>query len=198
MSQELPASGAAAGPAQKTRGLLFLAVGLVILVVFFYVLMRGLQLRSAPPLAAGTAPDFTLTTFDGQKYALQDLRGKVIVLNFWASWCVPCRDEAPLLQKAWEKYKDKNVLILGVDYIDTDPEAKKFMAEFNQTYPNGPDVGTRISQAYRITGVPETYFIGKDGRIFQGTDSLGRANGNFIGPLPEGLLNDRIEAMLKE
>ncbi|MGB8645268.1 MAG: redoxin domain-containing protein [Anaerolineae bacterium] len=189
-------------PTVKTTGRLenkqvIFGGAILVVVALIALLAYGLAFRNAPPLAAGTAPDFTLTTFDGQTYQLSALKGKPVVVNFWASWCVPCRDEAPGLQRAWEKYKDQGVLILGVDYVDTEPEAKKFIAEFTQNYPNGADVGTRISQAYRITGVPETYFVGKDGRLLQGTDATGRANGNFIGPVPEDVLNARIQLMLK-
>ncbi len=210
MTREIPASTAPReNESQKKRGTILIfglaistsvavfAIALLVIVGLFLILGRGLQLRGAPPLAAGAAPEFALTTFDGQTYKLSDLKGKALVVNFWASWCVPCRDEAPALQRAWEKYKDQGVLILGIDYVDTEPEAKKFIADFKQNYPNGPDLGTRISQAYHITGVPETYFIGKDGKLLAGTDQAGRANGNFIGPVPEDVLNARIQLMLK-
>ena len=110
------------------------------------------------------APDFVLTTFDGDLISLSDQANKVIVLNFWASWCKPCEQEAADLQAAWEYYQPSGeVLFLGVDYVDTEPEAMAYLDKFDITYPNGPDLGTRISQAYRMGGVPETYFIGRDG-----------------------------------
>lgn len=174
--------------------------GLVLfgVVALIFLLLYGLQLRSAPPLASGNAPPFSLTAFDGQRYSLAELKGKAVVINFWASWCIPCRDEAPALQRAWDKYRDRGFVVLGVDYVDTEPEAIRFIAEFKQTFPNGPDVGTRISQAYHISGVPETYFIGRDGRLLGGIDSGGHPNGNWIGPVPEELLVARIEQLLAE
>lgn len=112
------------------------------------------------------ARDFTLTTFDGEEIKLSNLRGKVVVINFWASWCNPCEDEAPDLEATWREYEPTGeVVFLGVDYSDTRPEALKYLEKFGITYPNGPDLGTRISHAYRISGVPETYIIGKDGVV---------------------------------
>jgi cytochrome c biogenesis protein CcmG/thiol:disulfide interchange protein DsbE len=154
--------------------------------------------RQAPPLEAGLAPQFEITTFEGETVGLADLRGKAVVINFWASWCVPCRDEAPALEAMWRKYKEQGVVVLGVDYVDTESEALKFIQEFGQTYPNGPDVGTEISQKYKITGVPETYFITREGQVLSGTDPNGRAYGNWIGPIPSNILENRILKLLGE
>ncbi|GAB4474209.1 MAG: hypothetical protein Kow0088_10100 [Anaerolineales bacterium] len=110
------------------------------------------------------APDFTLTTFDGQTIHTADLKGKVLVVNFWASWCKPCEQEAADLEAAWRFYQSRgDVIFLGVDYVDTEPEARAYLEKFEITYPNGPDLGTRISQAYRIRGVPETYIVDQNG-----------------------------------
>ena len=110
------------------------------------------------------APNFELTTFEGETISTQAQRGKVIVVNFWASWCNPCELEAADLQAAWEHYQPTDqVLFLGVDWTDTDIEAQKYMDKFGITYPSGPDLGTRISQAFRTTGVPETYVIDQNG-----------------------------------
>lgn len=152
--------------------------------------------KNAPPLASGNAPEFELITFEGQTIRLSELRGKPIVLNFWASWCLPCREEAPYLQAAWDQYRNQGMMVIGVDYVDTEVEAKKYMAEFKITYPNGPDVGTRISKMYRITGVPETYFITREGKILSGADSSGRPYGNWIGPIPPSALQERIQRLL--
>ena len=108
-------------------------------------------------------PDFVLTTFEGDQIAISDTKGQVVVINFWASWCKPCEQEAAELEQAYRKYKDQGVVFLGVDYVDTEREALDYLSKFNITYPNGPDLETRISQAFRIRGVPETYIVGKDG-----------------------------------
>jgi cytochrome c biogenesis protein CcmG/thiol:disulfide interchange protein DsbE len=110
-------------------------------------------------------PDLALQTFEGETIEFADLRGQVVVVNFWASWCTPCEQEAAELQQAYERYRDDGVVFLGVDYVDTETEAKEYLAKFGITYPNGPDLGTRISQAFRIRGVPETYIIGPDGEL---------------------------------
>ncbi|MCK5633588.1 MAG: TlpA family protein disulfide reductase [Anaerolineales bacterium] len=110
-------------------------------------------------------PDLILTTFEGDEINFADLHGQIIVVNFWASWCKPCEQEAVELEQAYQVYKDQGVVFLGVDYVDTETEARAYLAKFGITYPNGPDLGTRISQAFRIIGVPETYIIGPDGRL---------------------------------
>lgn len=146
----------------------------------------GLVRVQAGPRSQGPAPDFTLTTFDGDVIVLSELRGQVVAINFWASWCPPCRDEAPYLEATWRAYKDRGVVFVGVDYVDTEPEALAFIEEFDITYPNGPDVKTIISQAYRIQGVPETFFVAKDGTL----------QGVKIGPLVPPELEDRLDALL--
>ncbi len=134
-------------------------------------------------------PDFVFTSFEGVEYRKAELAGKVIVLNFWASWCKPCEQEAADMQTAWEMYAPRgDVVFLGVDYVDTEPEAMKYIDKFDITYPNGPDLGTRISQAFRTRGVPETYVIDKEGNLvyikigpFQSLSEITRA----IDPLLE-------------
>jgi len=115
-------------------------------------------------------PDFKLNLFSGYEYngqsqvTISELRGKVIFINFWASWCKPCEQEAAALEEAWKYYQPSGkVVFLGVDYVDTEPEARMFLKKFGNTYPNGPDLGTAISQMFRIKGVPETYIIDTHG-----------------------------------
>jgi cytochrome c biogenesis protein CcmG/thiol:disulfide interchange protein DsbE len=152
------------------------------------ILGWGLVRVQAGPRSSGIAPNFTLITFDNQQITLSELKGQVVVINFWASWCPPCREEAPYLESMWRKYKDQGVVFLGIDYVDTEPEALAYIEDFEITYPNGPDLGTEISQAYRIQGVPETFFVAKDGTL----------RGVKIGPLYPPELEDRILELLGE
>lgn len=150
---------------------------LVALLVIVGIGLRRTQQGTVQP--GEKIPDFTLTLYTGYEYQgksslkLSDLLGKVVVLNFWASWCKPCEQEAAELQAASEHYRlGGRVVFLGADYVDTEPAARLYMKKFGITYPNGPDLGTRISQLFRIQGVPETYFI----------DQLGVLRSVKVGP----------------
>jgi len=138
-----------------------------LLVVFLVILGLGLHRAQSGTIVIGqSVPAFTLTTFESGIYNTADLSGKVIVVNFWASWCQPCEQEAREMEAAWQHYKPGGrVIFLGIDYVDTEPEALAFLQKFGVTYPNGPDLRTKISQMFRIRGVPETYIINKDGRL---------------------------------
>lgn len=117
--------------------------------------------------ADGLAPDFTFTTFEGETISLADLKGKGVVLNFWASWCDPCREEAELLESAWRREQDNGIVFIGLDYLDQEPAAKAYLAEYDISYPNGPDLQSQAARRYGIKGVPETYFITPEGEIVQ-------------------------------
>lgn len=134
---------------------------------FLVILWLGLQRAKEGPITVGSdVPEITVTTFDGQVINSSDYAGKVIVLNFWASWCDPCAEEAAALETAWQNYKPGGeVLFLGVGYSDIEPEALLYLQRYQVTYPNGADRGTRISQMFRIRGVPETYIIDRQGRL---------------------------------
>ncbi len=141
------------------------------------------------PLVQKMAPGFRIAIYDGEDVSLEGLKGKPVVLNFWASWCYPaCYEEAPLLQTTWQKYKDKGLHMIGVDIQDKEESGREFMRRFNFTFPNGPDPGSKISIDYGVYGVPETFFIDRHGRIAY----------KHVGALTPELIEDQIQIILKE
>jgi len=139
------------------------------------------------PLLAKPGTPFTITMFDGRKLSLEDLRGKAVFLNFWASWCLPCREEARDLEAAWQKAKDKNLVFVGVALQDTDKNAQEFLKEFNITYPNGKDESGKIAVDYGTWGIPESFFIDPQGRITY----------KHVGGIRAALVIDKLEEAAK-
>lgn len=139
----------------------------ILLAAFLGFLYMGLQRSQQGPVQVGDPiPPISLTTFDGQVIDTTAQKGNVILLNFWASWCKPCESESAALQSAWEYYQPGGqVLFVGIDYVDTAPEALASLKKYGITFPNGPDLGTKISQMFRIRGVPETYIIDRNGNL---------------------------------
>ena len=143
----------------------------VFLIGLLAIVAMGLRRAQQGTVQPGQKIDnFTLPLYSGYEYegksevSLEDLRGKVVVMNFWASWCKPCEQEAAELQQVWEEYEPTGqVVFLGADYVDTEPNARVYLKKFGITFPNGPDLATKISQYFRIKGVPETYFIDQEG-----------------------------------
>jgi cytochrome c biogenesis protein CcmG/thiol:disulfide interchange protein DsbE len=118
------------------------------------------------PLVGRPAAAFALTSYDGAPMELTALRGKVVVLNFWASWCYPaCYEEAPVLERGWRAYRDRGVVVLGVDIQDKEEAGRKFIRDFNLSFPNAPDPAGKVSVDYGVYGVPETFFIDRQGAI---------------------------------
>lgn len=108
-------------------------------------------------------PDFTLPSPDGRKIALKDFRGKVVLLNFWASWCVPCREEMPSMEKLYQEFKDKNFTILAVAVKDRKQDSINFVKELKLTYPIALDPEGQVGMTYGAWGLPATYLIGPKG-----------------------------------
>ncbi len=176
-------------PADGKRPLTWSTV-IIFSIVLAMLAVTGWRLRRvvSGPLDEGLAPDFSLTNFTGETITLSELRGQVVVINFWASWCDPCREEAAYLENTWRKYQDEGVVFIGVDYLDTESKALAYMEEFDITYFNGPDLRTLVSDTYNIKGVPETFYIAKNGEI----------SGVKIGPLIPPELDQKIEELLAE
>ena len=147
----------------------------------------------ADAIAAGkrpAAPDFDLPLLDGTgRVVLSSLRGKAVVLNFWASWCVPCKDEAPRLQAAWEKWRDRGVVFLGVDAQDFRSDAKRFAARYRLTYPIVHDGKGSTLGHFGVTGFPETWFVDREGRL---------VGERIQGPVSAHQLDDNIRLALRE
>ena len=145
----------------------------VIIVVLGFLGWGLLKQGKTRPEVGDPAPNFTLRLFDGYynefddgRVTLADLEGRVVVINFWASWCVECRVEARDLEETWQAYRDDGVVFIGVDFDDTEVKAKAYLEEFGVTYPNGLDGRGHITNnSYYITGVPETFIVAPPARL---------------------------------
>ena len=134
--------------------------GLLVLLVWH------LTHEKKPPKIGAAAPVFSLRRIDSPGTVdLASLRGKAVVLNFWASWCVPCKGEASMLESAWQQYRKQGVVFLGVDWHDVTGDARTFLTRHGVTYPTVLDRSGNIADRYGITAVPETYFINRNGRL---------------------------------
>jgi DsbE subfamily thiol:disulfide oxidoreductase len=162
------------------------AITAVVVIVLLALMGFGLRGRSA--LQDGLAPSFTLSLFDDGEFNLDELRGQIVVVNFWASWCPPCREEAPALESVWQEYQDREVAFVGVTVRDIRSKATSFAESMGLTFPIGDDQNGRIASAYRITGVPETFVIAADGRIAA----------HFIGPVTKETLVATLDELLQK
>lgn len=159
----------------RRRVVLFVLVAVPLLALLGYGFTRDAK-EIPSPLIARAAPSFTLPRFDGGVIALESQRGKVVFLNFWASWCVPCRAETPALERAWLSYRDRSVVFVGVSIQDKDEDARAFLREFRITYANVQDISGKVAIDYGVWGIPETFIIDRDGRItYKHVGALGRA-----------------------
>ncbi len=120
---------------------------------------------SSPTAIGAMAPDFALVDLEGNPVSLADLRGRPVVVNFWASWCEPCIEEFPLLVAAAEQHAGDDLAIVGIVYQDRTEAARAFMENSGAAWPSAMDPDGTAATAYAVVGPPETYFIGRDGRI---------------------------------
>jgi len=176
------------------------AGGLVGLVAVALWVWLGPSVRPVPSatsalpqsaLAGKPAPEFTLKELAGETFALRTLRGRPVVLNFWASWCTPCREETPLLVRLHQTYGPRGVAFVGVDEEDEPAAARSFAARYHVDYPAVIAPDDRLLRAYAIVGLPTTVFIGPDG-IVRGTEV-----GGFIGPDGERSLVAALDRLLQ-
>ena len=178
------------------RGKLLLNVGIVCLVgalagLLAWRLAANEEAKGVAAAAAADerpqAPDFELPRLDGGgPLSLSSLRGQVVVLNFWASWCAPCREEAPVLEEAWRRHRDRGVVFVGVDSRDLSSDGREFVAEYGITYPNVHDGEGSTAGRFGVPALPETMFVARDGRI----------TGYIAGPVDAASLEREIEEAL--
>lgn len=145
----------------------------------------------AAPQAGFLAPEFTLTTLDGETISLADMRGKAVLVNIWASWCIPCRSEMPAMQRMYEEYADQGFVILAVNATSQDSrqDAADFVAENGLTFPILLDIDGTVGAQYQVSALPSSFFVLPDGSIQEVV---------IGGPMAEALLRTRIENLLKE
>jgi cytochrome c biogenesis protein CcmG/thiol:disulfide interchange protein DsbE len=164
-----------------------------LLLLLFVRLLSASQAVSGTgtsPIVGHAAPNFTITLWNGQtgqKLHLADLKGRPVVLNFWASWCDPCVAEAPILQTAAQHYAAQGIVFVGIAYEDIQANAVRFLQQYGITYPVGPDTSGAISIAYGVPSVPETVFINRNGMVVD----------KFDGALTQNFLDQRVAKILK-
>jgi cytochrome c biogenesis protein CcmG/thiol:disulfide interchange protein DsbE len=141
------------------------------------------------PLVDRPAALFVLTSYAGGPMSLEAHRGRVVVVNFWASWCVPaCYDEAPVLERNWRAYRERGVMVLGVDIQDKPDAARKFIDQFSLSFPNALDPTGKVSIDYGVYGVPETFFI----------DARGRIRAKHVGAVTDEIFRREVDRLLAE
>lgn len=158
--------------------------------VLGYVLLHGASASRTSALMGKPAPAFTYTTFDGKQVDLAGLRGKPVMVNFWGSWCVPCKDEGPVLSQAWAKYQQTDVQFVGVAIWDQAEAAKDFARSEGASWINGLDSDGKIAIDYGVYGVPESFFISRDGVL------VDRYVGPFVGENGSARLEQYLQRLL--
>lgn len=144
----------------------------------------------AAPQKGFPAPDFDLPTTSGESVRLSDLRGQAVLVNLWATWCPPCREEMPAIEKVYNEYKDQGFTVLAIDmtYQDTPSAVAPFVEKHGLTFPILLDENGDVSQAYQMRSLPSSFFINRDGIINEVV---------IGGPMAEALLRTRVEDILK-
>jgi cytochrome c biogenesis protein CcmG, thiol:disulfide interchange protein DsbE len=154
------------GQGKTRKSKLVLTILLSAVLLLLGILAQPLLAEKPGPLLPGSAaPDFTLTGYDGASYTLSSLRGNVVVINFWASWCKPCAEEAALLEAVYREYREEQIVFIGIAYSDRGADALAFLETHQISYLNGPDEENSMSAMYGVRGVPETFIIAPDGSL---------------------------------
>jgi peroxiredoxin len=146
--------------------------------------------KTSAPQAGFAAPDFTLQTTDGEEYTLSELKGNAVLVNLWATWCPPCRAEMPAIEKMYQEYKDRGLVVLAVNmtYQDDLANVAPFIQDYGLTFPVLLEETGAVGAAYQLRSLPSSYFIDRAGIIREVV---------IGGPMSEALLRTRIEQILK-
>lgn len=181
----------------RTRKLLLISAAVAL---GFGALAYGILSPAVEPKDPGAAPEFELPLLAGNEtLSSADLRGSPVVLNFFASWCVPCREEAPLLESTYEKYRDEGLVLVGVSIRDAAPDARDFVDKYGITYPVVHDPQEVLAEKVGVLGLPETYFITDEWRFSgqsSGVEIANRQGTVWFGPITKDELEKSIEEML--
>lgn len=163
----------------------FTAMAAVVALLFGAVL-RPAQTNGVVPLGRA-APSFALPLLHGGRVSLAAYHGRPLLLNFWASWCIPCQQEAPVLERGWRRYHRRGVAFLGIDEQDTRADALRFERQYGITYPSAYDASGYHGIDYGVTGFPETFFVTPDGRLLD----------KYVGPLDDATLDRLVGALIR-
>jgi cytochrome c biogenesis protein CcmG/thiol:disulfide interchange protein DsbE len=166
----------------------WMAAGAIALIVGVLLVYAVVVRPSEPPQVGNPVPDFEFTALDGSSMNLGAHNGQVVVINFFASWCDPCRQEAADLEQTWLAYQDQGVRFYGIAYKDADSKAQAFLDEFDVSYPSTVDTSNRTARDYGVTGVPETFVVGREGLLVH----------HFLGPITQAELAREIERALNQ
>ena len=177
--------------------LIVLIASILILGALWTLISRGPESSSQQsgvppnPKEGFTAPDFTLDLLDGGQLSLSELRGHPVVLNFWASWCLPCRSEMPAIENVYQRYKDSGLIVIGLNLTsqDSESDARAFVQELGLTFPIALDRDGSVRERYQLLGLPSTYFIDQSGIIR--SIIVG-------GPMSEATIQSNIEDLVRE
>ncbi|SDW06520.1 Peroxiredoxin [Marininema mesophilum] len=152
----------------KTRFWVRRVVMLILIVVVGYTLWQGLFTeKQKAPSVGEKAPNFTLKTLDGKELSLKDLKGKPVLLNFWASWCKPCGEEMPAIQKVYDKYKKQGFQVVGVNIAETEVAVSGFSRDLDLNFPIVLDQDRVVTKRYDVGRLPATYLISREGKIIR-------------------------------
>ena len=140
------------------------------------------------PRTGFLAPDFELPTLDGGTVRLSELRGRPVLINFWASWCGPCRSEMPHIQAAYEHHSQEGLVVLGVNQMESPNSVSRFVEEYSLTFPMPMDRDGKVSAVYQARGLPTSFFVDAEGVI----------RATFTGPMSSGFIESKLEEIIPQ